>query len=94
MSRNTYASRLMAQKARLSQAERAEIVHRCLTTVYQASAVALNETFGFGPKRITEFRDAMEQAIEEYGALLDEADADYADGKLEQRYRQIMEGTC
>lgn len=39
---------------------------------------------------VSRFLDAMEQTIIEYGALLDSVDADYADGKLAQRYEQIM----
>lgn len=52
--------------------------------------MALNEQFGFGAERISRFRDAMEQTIIEYGAMLDDVDADYADGKLSKRYEQIM----
>lgn len=70
--------------------EKADLIHRVLTTIYQASAVALNEQFGFGSDRISRFRDAMEQTIIEYGAMLDDVDADYADGKLSKRYEQIM----
>ena len=88
--KNAYAAKLQAQRVRMRNSERAELIHRILTTVYQASAVALNEQFGFGADRISRFRDAMEQTIIEYGALLDEVDADYADGKLAQRYEQIM----
>lgn len=88
--KNAYAAKLQAQRVHLRNEERAELIHRILTTVYQASAVALNEQFGFGTDRISRFRDAMEQTIIEYGALLDEVDADYADGKLAQRYEQIM----
>lgn len=88
--KNAYAAKLQAQRVRLKNNERSELIHRILTTVYQASAVALNEQFGFGADRISRFRDAMEQAIMEYGALLDSVDADYADGKLAQRYEQIM----
>lgn len=90
MGRNAYAAKLQAQRVRLKNAERAELVHRVLTTVYQASAVALNEKFGFGAERISRFRDAMEQTIIEYGGLVGQVDADYADGKLAQRYEQIM----
>ena len=32
----------------------------------------------------------MEAVILEYGVLLDSVDTDYADGKLEQRYKAIM----
>ena len=85
MVKNAYAVKLMAAKGAVSRAERAAI-----TTVFQASAVALNEQFGFGPERIARFREGMERTINEYGVMLDAADADYADGKLEQRYRRIM----
>ena len=88
--KNAYAAKLRAQRVRLLNSERAELIHRILTTVYQASAVALNEQFGFGAERISRFRDAMEQTIIEYGAMLDDVDADYADGKLSKRYEQIM----
>ena len=43
-----------------------------------------------GPERISRFRDGMEAVIMEYGGLMDEADVDYADGKLAQRYETIM----
>ena len=88
--KNAYAAKLQAQRVRLRNSERAELIHRILTTVYQASAVALNEQFGFGADRISRFRDAKEQTIIEYGAMLDDVDADYADGKLSKRYEQIM----
>lgn len=88
--RNAYAAKIQAQRVHLRNEERAELIHRILTTVYQASTVALNEQFGFGADRISRYRDAMEQTIIEYGALLDSVDADYADGKLAQRYEYIM----
>lgn len=88
--KNAYAAKLQAQRVHLRNEERAELIHRILTTVYQASAVALNEQFGFGAERISRFRDAMEQTIIEYGAMLDDVDADYVDGKLSKRYEQIM----
>lgn len=88
--KNAYAAKLQAQRVHLRNEERADLIHRILTTVYQASAVALNEQFGFGADRISRFRDAMEQTIIEYGAMLDDVDADYAGGKLSKRYEQIM----
>lgn len=90
MGRNAYAAKLQAQRVRLKNAERAELINRIITTVYQASAVALNEEFGFGAERISRFRSAMEQTVIEYGGLVGQVDADYADGKLAQRYEQIM----
>ena len=67
--KNAYAAKLQAQRVHLRNEERADLIHRILTTVYQASAVALNEQFGFGADRISRFRDAMEQTIIEYGAI-------------------------
>ena len=90
MRRNAYVGKLIAAKAVLTQQQKAALIHRILTTVYQASAIALNEQFGFGAERIARFRDSMEAVIMEYGGLMDEADADYADGKLAQRYEAIM----
>lgn len=90
MARNAFAGKMVAAAGRLRAEERKELVHRCLTTIYQASVVALNDQFGFGSDRITRFRDAMEATIMEYGALMDGTDAGYADGALERRYLQIM----
>ena len=78
MRRNAYAAKMMAAKGAV--------------TIYQASAIALNDQFGFGRERISRFRDAMEAVINEYGVLMDGADADYADGKLANRYESIMGG--
>lgn len=75
MRRNAYAAKLMAAKAAASHAERAALINRVLTTVYQASAVALHEVYGFGPERISRFRDGMEAVIMEYGGLMDEAES-------------------
>lgn len=88
--KNAYAAKLQTNRIRIKNNERAELIHRILTTVYQASAVALNEQFGFGADRISRFRDAIERTIIEYGAILDSTDAEYADCKLEQRYKRIM----
>ena len=88
--KNAYAAKLQARRTHLRNEERADLIHRILTTVYQASAVALNEQFGFGSDRISRFREAMEQTIIEYRAMLDDVDADYADGKLSKRYEHIM----
>ena len=88
--RNAYAAKLMATKQILKNEERAALVRRCLTTIYQAAAVALNDEFGFGAERIVRFREKLNSTIEQYGALLEGTDADYADGKLEEAYEKIM----
>lgn len=41
--KNAYAAKLQAKRNHLRNEERSELIHRILTTVYQASAVALNE---------------------------------------------------
>ena len=81
MRRNAYAAKMMAAKGAVTQRQKSVLVNRCITTIYQASAIALNDQFGFGRERISRFRDAM-----------DGADADYADGKLANRYESIMGG--
>lgn len=50
--KNAYAAKLQAQRVHLRNEERADLIHRILTTVYQASAVVLNQEFGFGADRI------------------------------------------
>lgn len=89
---NAYARKLTAVKHAVSYMERQEIVRRCINTIFYASAVALNEQFGFGSERIMRFKEAMEKVVNEYGCLADGADFDYADGKLEEAFRRIMEG--
>lgn len=88
--KNAYVRKLTAAKRALKNEERKRVINRTITTLFQASAVALHEQFGFGAERIERFREAMEQVVLEYGDLMDDVDTDYADGKLEQRYLQIM----
>lgn len=85
-----YAVRLQQERRMLSDAERKAIVHHCLVTIYQASAVTLNEEFGFGSERIERFRDKLNETMLEFGVLQDDTDTDYAIGALERRYQQIM----
>lgn len=88
--RNAYAAKLLTEKKALRDEERAFIVHHCIKTFYQASAVALNEEFGFGEGRIVRFREMVDAIIKEYGGLHKMNDVDYADAKLEERYKKIM----
>ena len=89
---NAYARKLTAAKHAISHMERQEIVRRCINTIFMASAVALNDEFGFGCERIMRFKVAMEKIVDEYGGLASGADLDYADGKLEEAFKRIMEG--
>lgn len=85
-----YSMRLQQQKRMLTDREQKAIVHHCLTTIYQASAVALNEEFGFGKERIEKYRDKLNDTMLEFGVLQDDVDTDYAIGSLERRYQQIV----
>lgn len=85
-----YAVRLQQEKRMLADVERQAIVHHCLTTIYQAAAVTLNDEFGFGRERIERFRDKLNETMLEFGVLQDDTDTDYAMGALERRYKQIM----
>lgn len=85
-----YAVRIQQGKRLLEDTERKAIVHHCLTTIYQAAAVALNEEFGFGSERVERFRDKLNETMLEFGVLQDDTDTDYAMGALERRYEQIM----
>jgi hypothetical protein len=88
---NSYAKKLMAAKQAISFVEKQNIVRRCIETIFYASAVALNDEFGFGADRIMRFKDALEKTVSEYGILVSEADTEYADGKLEEAFKKIME---
>ena len=85
-----YAQKITMAKAALSLAERQALVHRCVDTMMKASAVALNEQFGFGADRVQKFRESVEAVMEEYGAIMAGADVDYADDKLTQAFERIM----
>lgn len=89
---NHYAKKLMAAKQAISYVERQNIVHRCIETIFFASAIALNQEFGFGSERIMRFKETMEKVVNEYGDLASGADTEYADGKLEEAFKKIMEG--
>lgn len=88
---NAFARRLVAAKEVVSYKAKQEIVRRCINTIFYASAVALNEEFGLGAKRLTRFKDALERVVGEYGVLASGADTDYADDKLEEAFKRIME---
>lgn len=88
-----YAVRMQHAKYVLADEERKALVHHCITMIYQASAVALNEEFGFGAERVERFRDRLNETMLEFGVLQDDTDTDYAMGALERRYQQIMGNT-
>lgn len=85
-----YSARMKQAKNILADEERKALVHHCITMIYQASAVALNEEFGFGSERVERFRDKLNETMLEFGVLQDDTDTDYAMGALERRHQQIM----
>lgn len=89
--KNAFARKLTVAKQTISYAEKQNIVRRCINTIFYAFAIALNEEFGFGAGRIMRLKEKMEKVIEEYGVLASGADTDYADGKLEEAFKKIME---
>lgn len=86
-----YAVRMKHARSVIADEERKALVHHCLTTIYRAAAVALNEEFQFGKERVERFRDKLNETMLEFGVLQDDTDTDYAMGALERRYQQIME---
>lgn len=90
--KNAYASKIKVARAAVKAAERREIIDRTVNILFKVSVLALNQAFGFGGVRARRYRDTLEQVLVEYGALQDSADVDYADGKLDQAYDQILGG--
>lgn len=88
--RNSYAKKIHQKRILMKNEERLALIRRTLTTVYYAAVITLNDSFGFGADRIQRFRDGLDETIHAYGGLMDDVDADYADGKLEQVYQKIM----
>lgn len=88
---NAFARRLVVAKEVVSYNAKQILVRRCINTIFYASAIALNEEFGLGAKRLMRFKDALERVVGEYGVLASGADTDYADDKLEEAFKKIME---
>lgn len=90
--KNAYANKIKAARGAVKAAERREIIDRTVNILFKVSVIALNRAFGFGGVRARRYRDTLEQVLVEYGALQDSADAEYADGKLDQAYNRILGG--
>ena len=89
--KNAYAMKLQAAKQYLKNEERKRIINRTITTVFQASAVALHENFGFGADRIKKFRDSMEQAIKERDEARKAAEMAQSEARAAEVSRDQME---
>ena len=90
MKRNNYAAKLVAVKARLSDAERKELIGKTFETTYKLSVIALNRAFGIGNTRAKVFENILNELFTEYGKLIDEVDEYYADGKIDEAYQSIV----
>lgn len=90
--KNAYANKIRVTRAAVKAAERREIIDRTVNILFKVSVLALNQAFDFGGVRARRYRDTLEHVLVEYGALQDSADVDYADGKLDQAYDQILGG--
>lgn len=92
MRKNSYATKLMIQKAVLTQQQRKVIIDKTFETTYKMAVVALNRAFGIGATRIKLFNEIMDELFTEYEKLMDEVDVDYADGKLDEQYNAVIGG--
>lgn len=92
MAKNEYAKKIKLAKNIIKASERREIISRTVDIMLKASVVALNQEFQFGGTRAHRYRKTLEAVLLEYGALQESADVDYADGKLDQAYDQILGG--
>ena len=56
------------------------------------SFIALNRCFGLGPKRLTEFANALRELFDEAADLWnsDTADTEYTRAKIDERLKQIF----
>lgn len=88
---NAFAQKIALSMAVLKEEERRAIVRRCIDTCYYAAAIANNRAFHIGRTREPIFKEDFLSVLEEYGVLMHGADVDYADDKLEEAYKRIME---
>ena len=92
MAKNRYAKVLTEVRSALTEEEKQQIIWHVVEVIDHADAIALNRAFGFGPKRLERYRRALADVCEEFEVEKRLNDLDYADGKLEEAYKRIMEG--
>lgn len=83
--KNNYVHRLTVNQAAREYQLTRQTVTRCL----DIAALVLNEKFGFGADRITDFANGVNEMFDEYMSMTDSG-VDYADTKVTQRLEQIM----
>lgn len=92
MGKNQYAKVLQQVKSALTAEEKQQIIWHVVEVIDHADAIAMNRAFGFRQKRIERYRRALADVCEEFEVEKRLNDLDYADGKLEEAYKRIMEG--
>lgn len=91
MGKNQYAKVLQQVKSALTAEEKQQIIWHVVEVIDHADAIAMNRAFGFGQQRIERYRRALADVCEEFEVEKRLNDLDYADGKLEEAYKKIME---
>ena len=56
---------------------------------YWLAILVLHDRFGFGAERAAQFEEGMKEAHEEYAALMEAGEQEYADAKLQKAVSEI-----
>ena len=91
MAKNRYAKVLTEVRSALTAEEKQQIIWHVVEVIDHADAIAMNRAFGFGPKRLERYRRALADVCEEFEVEKRLNDLDYADGKLAEAHRRIVE---
>lgn len=91
MAKNRYAKVLTEVRSALTAEEKQQIIWHVVEIMEQAFAVAQNEEFGHGKRRHERSRKRLADVFERYEVEKRLNDLDYADGKLEEAFKKIME---
>lgn len=92
MRKNQYAKVLQQVKSALTAEEKQQIIWHVVEVMDQANVIATHRAFGHGKKRNERRLKALADVCEEFEVEKRLNDLDYADGKLEEAYKRIMEG--
>ena len=88
MKKNTFLDRMEREK----QAAMLQTHRFTRQLMVDLAFIALNRCFGFGPKRLAEFANALRELFDEYADLWngDTADTEYSRAALDAKLRQIF----
>lgn len=84
-------NQFLLKAAAMKEAEKRALIRFVGQKCLDVMTVALNEEYGFGADRLNRLSASFAAIMDEYGGMVD-TDAEYADEKLRQRVKQIMEG--